>query len=163
MTKEEFIKISEWRNESLLHGKAQSNFLESEIYIQIGFNQFDLNREISEFAINSLNDFLNLNKSNFDWIKNGLWEACMSTFQNASYGTRQHVKDGQSEFEANKELFGIFNIEDSFKQATPRCVFIDNNHLGPNRSCFWLEYSTSWDIEHNVIFVFVDGKQYSIE
>ena len=70
MTKDDIIKMTYWRNENLLEGKVYSNFTESEVIIHIGFSQFDTDREISDFSVKSLNDFLELDKSNIDWIKN---------------------------------------------------------------------------------------------
>ena len=164
MTKEAFLNISQWRNDNLLEGSVYSPFLDHEIVISIGFYQSKDNKELSDFAIRSINEFLRLDKSDFHWIKTELWRRCDVTFQNASYGLNGVPrKEGQSEYEANKDFFVIHNQEDAFKKSKGKYLFIDNDNAGQSETCFWLEYETPWDREHNTIFIFRNGKQYSVE
>lgn len=163
MTKEELHEITNWKNDILLETELFSKFLFKNILVQICFSQYDSNREISDFTIKSLNDFLKLENSKINWIKSELWKVCLATLGNASYGLREHVKDDESELEANQRLFGIYTSDDAFNQATAKFVVIDNENTEVEDTYFWLEYSTTWDIEHNVIFTFKNGQQYTVE
>jgi hypothetical protein len=168
MTKEDFLNISSWRTEIDLEGNVYSSLLGHNVIVQIGFNQFKQNREISEFSIKSLNEFLQLDKSNIEWIKSELWKSCEAHFQTTSYTSGKFPdgaprKEGQSEYEANQDLFGIYNSEDAFRESKVKYVVINNDYEGDSESCFWLEYVIPWDREHNLVFVFVNGKQYAVE
>lgn len=162
LTKEQFIQNSNWENDKLLQKTVFSNFLGHYIVIEICFDEFNDNRNLSDFALNSINAFLNIDKSNIEWIKDELWKACEICFGNTSYGTDLvPIKEGQTEFEANKDFFEIHSRSDAFEKAKAKYVIIGNTNNGTSNSCFWIEYETPWDDEHGHLFVFVDGNKHS--
>lgn len=162
MTREDFLQIAAWRTSHLLEATVYSPALEREIIVQIGFSQLSQIPEVSEHAIRVLNDFLLLDSSVLNWFKTELWNACEGAFRNSSYGMDGAPRQpGQTEYEANQDLFGIYDQESAFAGSVAKYVFIDN--ANQEESWFYLEFETPWDHEHRLIFIFRNGQPHAVE
>ncbi len=164
LNKNQILSSGIWKTPSTFEISVYSEMLDKNIPVQILFNQFKADREISEFAIRSVNTFIELNKSHLKWIQQELWKHCLICLETTSYDFDPTEADGQeSEFEYNKKLFGIKSSEDAFQKSSAKIVAISNENFWNNVSQFFLEYSTVWDDSHVLSFSFVDGEPFGVD
>lgn len=157
-----FIENATLVNNTTLQKEVYSDFLGHDIVIQILFDEYSEGIKLSETSIRSINDFLNLDKSNLDWIKSELWKNCNHSFEFASYGViPPTLKEGQSEYDYNKDLFKIYNQHDAFIKSKAEYITIFND--SELQSLFMIDYKTPWDSEHGLSFIFINGEKHAVE
>ncbi len=166
ITKADILNKAIRKNESVVSLKLDLPIFKKEQEIEIW--DFLENDELDNFTVQSLNDLLRLSSDHLNWIKSNLWEQCNMAFESSSYGIfGVPRKEGQTEFEANRDHFAIYNAEDAFnKSKIAEVIFSNTDHGGFTEgvnSFFQLFFETPWDFEHNVCFSFKNGEPYRIE
>jgi hypothetical protein len=150
-----------WSNENQFVVELECKFLKRKVRFEIDFTNRDNDRKLSSSSEKAINDFLNLDEFNWNWIKSELYKACQDAFRNTSYGfSGAPRKENQTEFEANQDLFQIYSIDDAFEKSNLLSVSTGNDF---SYSYFYMVFEVSWDNEHSVNFSFVEGQKPFVE
>lgn len=159
MTYQELLDKGQWTDNATFTVTVFSELLSDTVEFHILVNQYSEDRKITEVACQALNDFLNLKKENLDWIKEGLYANAQESFKSTTWNCVEY-KDNQTEYEANLEYFKIYNKEDAYRHSKISTIFTDNEEL--ESYCF-VCFLSSWENEHEHIFVFANGEKDHIE
>ncbi|WP_303317119.1 hypothetical protein Q4Q34_02505 [Flavivirga abyssicola] len=157
MTKSEIIKNAELITgdyiKYLKFKKYNSTFKTNIIY-QIMFAKYnEEGYELTEEIFQSLNFFLNFDREKIEWIKKLSFEHYESCITHTDYGTpiellEKHNNDYKN---ANKDLFKIYNPDESFEKSNLEFVdIIEQENDNRIDICLILNFSVPWESEHGM-------------
>ena len=129
-THEEILKRVVWRDSNEARFECFSPLLELYIEIRI-FTATEY--RISDRSFYVINDFLGLDPSQLEHIKQFLWEDCQFCCDTTSYGF--DVPEGQNEAKTNHIEFRVDNPNDALRESTLKYLFVsedDQEHYSSN-------------------------------
>lgn len=154
MTSEEIFKIGTWRDGSLLQFEVYSELFEQNVKISLSFDSHEPKDTISLEAIETIKQFMALDKGHIETIQAEVWRHCLAYCSNNQYVVAG--VDAETQLEDSLKHYGISNIEDALGQAQQSGVFICND-WGAGQRIFWLGISTAWDLNQDINFIYVNG------
>lgn len=160
MTTEEIFKIGTWRDGWLLQFEVFSELFAEKVKISLSFDSHEPKDVISQEALETLKEFMALDKNHIERIREEVWQRCLA------YCTNNHyvVEGIEPEIQLEDQLksYGISSKEDALSQAQQSGVFISND-WGTGQRTFWLGISTAWDLNHEMNFIYVNGVLEEVE
>ncbi len=130
MTHEEILKRVVWRASNEARFWCFSPLLGLDIEIQV-FTAAEY--RISDRSFYVINDFLGLDPSQLEHIKQFLWEDCQFCCDTTSYGF--DVPEGQDEAKTNHIEFRVHSPDDALKESTLKYLLVtedDQEHYPSN-------------------------------
>ena len=165
MTKAEIVQTGK-------HYLNESNVNHSEFRIKLYLEFFGKEQEVFFANLPSLtsepemtiladivNELLNFDIANKEWLKNEVWKHYEISVENTSYG--MVPEEGfRNESDANRAYFKIFNKEDAFKAIELVQIWTDLKFTKVNY--FNLSIECPWEDEHGISIGVKNGKFDSI-
>lgn len=144
-------EIAIWKHKTQFELDVWSDAFGQEVKVTIYAPEGNVEKEINDVAVDSINVFLNIDKSTLEIIKNDMWRQYNIGVQVASYGVvpRGLVEKFKGNEElANRDYFGYQGPEDAFSAASIRELSVDGVLNATN---YMLLIDVPWD-EHDLIF-----------
>ncbi|MCE7995664.1 MAG: hypothetical protein HEP71_27040 [Roseivirga sp.] len=163
MTKEEILGKSNWNkvNSDVLQFTAFSQVFKKDVPFSIHFSNPGVSKILSQKTLDTINEFLALDSNEIETINKKIWNHCLRCHQTTKssfdggktwqeYKLEDNLRDGQIESE-----------HDALSKTYVSEVYIDNNN-GFDDRILWLMIGTSWDVEHDINFTYINGKLDSV-
>lgn len=152
MTKQQMLKQCAWDEYDIATLTVYSEMLETEVKVVL---HSESSRNLTDKMVDTLNDFLKLEKDDLSIIKELLWQDCKECFDGISYGVS--VKEGETETEANHREFGIYNQEDAYAKSYFDGVSIQEENEFKNRYAT-IDSVPVWEQEHGCSIIMKNGQ-----
>lgn len=113
-----------------------------------------------ELLIDIINEILNYDQGNIEWIKDQIWQHYNSCMTNSSYNMVDQ-SGFSSEEDANRAFFNIENRDEAYKKANLYLIHFDLNQTDYRH--FNLCFDCPWEEEHGITMCVIDGELNYIE
>jgi len=143
-----------FENDYIVNLKIYSKLFNKDI--EVCLYPIDENPEkITDNMVEGVNDFLNLSEEHLPKIKELLFSQCEMCFDSASYGVE--VLDNETETEATKRSFGIYNKDDAYKKSYIDRISIDAKNDTYDNRYVEIVFIPEWEDEHGCIIILQNG------
>ncbi len=152
LSKEELLARCAWQEGGLV-AKVSLNlapFGKVEVHVETKEIQI-----LSDRSVEIINGLLNLDENAMYLVKQYLFDSCRECCVDSDYGAE--VRLGQTQPEANHELFGVHNPEDALAKSHLKYVCIDENEEGLKGNYGLFTFDNEWN-SHLDVIVMKDGK-----
>ncbi len=161
MTIDDVLKTCEWDEDGFANLEIHSKLFGKKVLVQfMPHYSSDINMDrkqiINDLSIKALNQFLTLSKSTLNEVKDFLWADCQNSFEAIDYGFE--ASDGETDTEATRRGFGIYNKEDAYANSYFEKIRIDDNSGITKNAYFAIEFLPVWEEEHGVCVIGKNGK-----
>lgn len=156
MTKEEILNQCSWDSYDMGTLTVYSDFFKKDVEVRL-MPDYDDGRTVTNKMVDCLNDFLKLSVEHQPKIEQLLYVHCQMCFENTSYGHVQ-PQENETETEATKRTFGIYNQEDAYRQANIDSVAINGEHDQYHNRYVEVLFYPTWEDGHGCNIILQNGK-----
>lgn len=158
MNREQILINAVWESAKM---QVYAPFFEKEVEIWLTADMKSLRHIegdiISQTMVDTVNDFLKLDKNNLPLMKKLIYAHCLECCEATSYGFE--LKAGETETEANLREFGVGDEQDAFQKANLHRVYIEDDEAKKRKNRYVrLSFYPPWEEEHGLELILKNGE-----
>ncbi len=164
MTRDEILQNGNWTSDNLFQIISFSEAFDQDVKIAV-YISINGNRIISDKAVNAINQFISLDRSQKTRVEDEIWKHCLACNQTQiSKGSRDGGKtwfDTSSTLDENLARYEINNREDALKKYEIVDVLIYNDP--DTNGDYIIQIETPWDYGHLIMVHFENNQLTHVE